>query len=149
MQPRRVSQAPWENRFAKPLGESLVNSIPATRRGPVKHARHLLLGLGGFEESVAWQGVLKWTFVYRAPGSSSPVAYVVPEPARPRACVPVPESALPALAKTRFGRQCRERLAHAPAVDGVRWVTLDLTSRDAAGTVAALVERAAFAHSDA
>ncbi|MDX2130641.1 MAG: hypothetical protein SFY69_01155 [Planctomycetota bacterium] len=120
----------WSDRFRVPEAHSLVGELPRAFGPAVEHARRILTGTHAFTESVCWQGVWNWCLRY-GPNPMPPIAcaYVVPDPAKPRLCIPFPEFTLRAMSPKRVGKSVRDTLVHAPSVNGIRWATWDIQSK--------------------
>jgi hypothetical protein len=96
----------------------------------VQHARGKLLAATGIREVLAWQGVWNWTFVYERDQQRNPaVAYIVPDPSRPRICVTIPEAMLADLSLPRLSKSVRDGIVFAPVVNAIRWPTWDIHSK--------------------
>lgn len=105
------------------------------------HARAKLVQIQGASEAIRWHGVWKWTFEYSCPGDAhaEPFAYLVPDPTRPRVCISIPEVAMANVDVRKLAKGVREVLACAPAVDGTRWATWDVTAKSGIEEIAALI----------
>jgi hypothetical protein len=131
---------PWSDRFRTPTAEALVADLPKSLIPAFEHARKCLSNSHSLAEAVHWQGVWQWCLTYTHNGDSSlPAAYLVPDPDRPRLCIPFPEHALHDLPLKRLAKSVRDVLIHAPAVNGVRWATWDLHSKAGVDEVLALL----------
>ncbi|MBS0197516.1 MAG: hypothetical protein JSR77_12230 [Planctomycetes bacterium] len=130
----------WQDRFRAPTAIDLIEGIDKPVRATVVHARNTLVKDRDIQERVAWQGVWKWTLTYRHVSSPDRAwAYIVPDPAKPRVCVPMPDAALNLLPVKSTPKYVRESLAFAPVVDGVRWPVWDLPSRQQVDDVLGLL----------
>lgn len=132
---------PWIDRFHAPAAPRLLGDISRAAMPAVEHLRQRLLAVELVHESVLWRGVWNWTLAYTHNGDAGPAwAYIVPDPAHPRVCVPFPEALLGELPTRKLGKTVRDALTHASAVDGVRWPTWELTSKALAEDVFALAQ---------
>ena len=104
---RMKARPVWDDRFRTPGVEHLLGAFPKQLGGVVEHARGKLLAVAGVQEEVSWQGVWKWTLLYRLPehGDGRAWVYVVPDPARPRMAVPVAEARRGGCVSTRSRRR--------------------------------------------
>lgn len=131
----------WDDRFHAPAADDLIVGIEKQWRAAAAHARAVLLRDSDVEERVAWQGVWKWTLTYRhAVLPERAWAYVVPDPAKPRLCVPMSEAAVNALQIKKTPKFVRESLAFAAVVDGVRWPVWELQTRVQTDGILSLLE---------
>jgi hypothetical protein len=120
----------WDDRFHAPAANDLIVGIDKQWRSAVTHARAVLLRDEDIREQIAWQGVWKWTLTFRHAGVPERAwAYLIPDPAKPRLCVPMSEAAVDGLSVSKTPKFVRESLAFAPIVDGVRWPVWELQTR--------------------
>lgn len=135
------SRPSWGDRFRAPDAESLVESLPRHQVPAFEHARERLRSVGGVRETLGWHGVWNWSFAFRHNGDSDPaVAYLVPDPSRPRLCVTFPDDRIGELPVKKLSKAVRDTLAHAPTVDGVRWPTWEIHSKAQVDEILALME---------
>ncbi len=92
----------------------------------------------GTPEAIRWHGVWKWTLDY-ATGQGDLVAFLVPDPARPRVCISILDATTSAIDLRKLAKGVRDGLASAPAVDGTRWVTWDVASKSGVDEIGAFV----------
>lgn len=134
------SRTPWEDRFRTPTASALRGAIASQFVPPFDHARSRLSQISGAIEAIRWHGVWKWTFEYTCTAAhAEPFAYLVPDPAKPRLCVSVPESVTSVLDVRRLSKTVRETLGNAPAVDGIRWATWDVATKSGMDEVVAFI----------
>lgn len=130
MPPALVKPRPvWSDRFSRPDAEVLASGFPKLAQGAFDLARARLRGLEDVREEVQWRGVWHWCFAYITDDGEPSVAFLVPDPERPRLCLPFPDSMIRELPARKLARVVRDVLAHAPAVDGVRWPMWDLSTK--------------------
>jgi len=122
--------------------DDLLGGFPKQLGGVVEHARGKLLAAAGVHEEVNWQGVWKWTLLYRLPehGDGRAWVYVVPDPVRPRMAVPVAEGTIAELPLKKMSKYIRDGLAHAATVDGVRWPQWDVQTKAQVDDVMSLAQ---------
>lgn len=132
-------RAHWSDRFQVPTPRKLTDALPPAALPVFLHARNTLKSLFHATECIAWQGVWCWTFTYRIHGSSHPVAYLVPDPTRPRLCVPIEDSVIIDLPLKKLSRAVRDGLAHSPLVSGIRWTQWELLNLTTLDEVFAIV----------
>ncbi len=134
------SRTPWEDRFRTPGISELRGALAPQFLGAFDHARVKLAQIQGASEAIRWHGVWKWTFEYAGAGThQEPFAFLVPDPARPRVCVSILESAMAGVDVRKLAKGVREVLAAAPAVDGTRWATWDVTTKSGVEEIAGLI----------
>lgn len=126
VKPRKL----WENRFETPTWDELTEVLPKHAAALLEYARERLAAVDGTRESLGWQGVWCWTLVIRHPRAEDRgLAYLVPDPSRPRVCIPVANALIPQLPVKKLSRFVRDGLLHAPAVDQVRWACWSIQAR--------------------
>ena len=131
--PKTKSRGAWEDRFHIPSPEELLEGLPANVRGRVMQLRTQLASTTGAREYMQWLGPWGWVFVYRTPKCNGVAkAYIVPDPDRPRVCLPAAEHAIAAACEKAISKAAREVVASSPAVDGVRWAVWDVETKEAA-----------------
>src|SRR5690242_5530708 len=83
-------RAAWLDRFKAPTADEMLGAFNRQMQGALQHLREKLLAVEGVKEEVSWQGVWRWTLVYRIPGDGERGwAYLVLDPAKPRVSVPI------------------------------------------------------------
>lgn len=130
----------WQDRFRTPTIDELVAGFNKQLAGAVNHARERLLATEGIKEEVSWQGVWRWTLVYRIPGDDRAWAYIVMDPTKPRLAIPVPDELIAELPVKKLSKFVRDGLAHAPSVDGLRWAHWDIQGKTQADDILSLTE---------
>jgi hypothetical protein len=139
--------------------------MPAPAGPLASHARERLRSLPGVTELVVWHGVWQWTLEYQCCGrgvadattagtpdaAATPmvVAYLIPDPVRPRVAVPLADVDVAGLDPRRLARPVREALAHAPSVDGLRWCCWDISSKSLADEIADFLKAQRVASAEA
>jgi hypothetical protein len=131
----------WMDRFRAPSVSELFAPFNKQVCAILEHARARMLAVDGVKEEVSWQGVWRWTLVYRIPGEGERGwAYLVPDPAKPRLALPVMDELIAELPMKKLSRVIRDGLAHAPTVDGVRWAQWEVQSRTQADEILSLAQ---------
>ncbi|MBI1189942.1 MAG: hypothetical protein GC200_04580 [Tepidisphaera sp.] len=125
LKPRPV----WSDRFARPDAEALATGFPKLAQGAFDLARARLKAIEDVREEVQWRGVWNWTFAYLTDDGEPPIGFLVPDPERPRLCLPFPDALIADLPVRKLARGVRDVLAHAPVVDGLRWPMWDLSTK--------------------
>lgn len=137
-----TTRSAWEDRFARPDAGALIEGVPKPQHQFMAHARERLLAIPGVREEVRWLGVpWRWSMVYLGPEARArPIAYLVPDPAKPRLAVPLAGDIVAALPLKKLPKFIREGLSLAPIVNAVRWCQWELPSKSAADDVLSLAE---------
>jgi hypothetical protein len=137
----RRTSSPWEDRFRTPTPADLRAAITRSAHAAVELAAETLTSREAVRESVQWRGVWNWTLVYSHNGDPEPAwAYIIPDPGRPRLCIPVAEETVSDLPVKRLARTVRDGVSHAPAVNGVRWPVWDILTKAQVEEVLSLLE---------
>jgi len=108
---------------------------------PFDHARTKLGHIPNAAETIRWNGVWKWTLEYACASEPHPdaFAFLVPDPARPKICISIPDATVSGMDLRKLAKGVREVLAAAPAVDGVRWATWDLVSKSGVDEISGFI----------
>lgn len=124
-------RAPWQDRFHTPTSHDLLAQYPKAVAGLLDSARSSLAALSGVHERLAWQGIpWRWAFVYDADKDARrPYAYLIPDVRTPILAMPISSDIVKEIPARRLTRHVREGLASARVVNGVHWVTWDITSK--------------------
>jgi len=125
-----VHKSLWEDRFRSPTPEELLAAVCKSLLPATELASRILRDSESLRPTVQWRGVWHWTIVFAHPGDPDPAAaYLIPDPIRPRLCIPFPEAAIADLPVKRLPKSVRDGLAHAPIVAGVRWPVWDIQNK--------------------
>ncbi len=136
LKPRPV----WADRFTRPASEILASGFAKLAQGAFDLARVRFMGVEGIREEVQWRGVWNWTFGYFQADEAEPaLAFLIPDPERPRICLPFPDALIGDLPARKLARTVRDVLAHSPVVDGLRWPMWDLASKTETEEILALL----------
>lgn len=128
----------WEDRFARPTAEALLGELPKPSAVLLASLRDGLLAMEGMTQDLSWQGVpWRWAFAFAAGGRVA--AYVVPNPVRPAACIPVPAGALAGTAGKKLSKPVRDVIRLAPSIGGVQWPQWELSSKSIVDELTTLV----------
>ena len=139
--PAPKARVVWMDRFRTPTIDDLLGAFNKQLGGMLEHTREKLLDVEGVKEEVSWQGVWRWTLVYRMPGEGDRGwAYLILDPTKPRLAVPVTDELISDLPMKKFSKFVRDGLTHAPTVDGVRWAQWELQGKTQADEILALAE---------
>lgn len=119
----------WEDRYRQPALPELVGLLSKQHASLLEAARDALVALEGVSESIEWRGTpWRWTLSYQLdPGR--PVAFLVPQPARPRMAIPLSDDLAAALTSRKFSKPVRDAVVFAPRVGEVLWPAWELQSR--------------------
>lgn len=120
----------WEDRFRVPSVSELRALLSKQHVQLFDVAREALLALDGVNESIEWRGVpWRWSLAFQTePGR--PLAYLVPQPARPRLAVPLSDEVVGSLAARKVSRPIRDAIVFAPRVGEVLWPSWELLGRN-------------------
>ncbi|MCE7974576.1 MAG: hypothetical protein DYG92_09705 [Leptolyngbya sp. PLA1] len=135
-----ASRTHWENRFHFPTAAQLVAGVCKSLVPATDLSRRTLLEFESAAETVQWRGVWHWTLVYSSSATEPGLAYIIPEPSKPRLCIPFPESLLGEPQVKRLPRALRDGLATAPAVAGTCWPVWEIQSKAQVTEVLSLLE---------
>jgi len=135
-----ASRAHWENRFQVPTADQLIAGVCRSLIPATDLSRRTLLEVESASEAVQWRGVWHWTLVYATSASEPGLAYIIPDPSRPRLCIPFPESLLTEPAVKRLPKIVRDGLLAAPAVAGTCWPVWEIQSKAQVTEVLSLLE---------
>lgn len=121
----------WEDRFGRPTIESLLAACPRSVLPFIDHARERLKKVKGVAEQLAWQGIpWRWTLTYCHPQElERAFAFVVPDPAKPRLAVPIPDRILAEVPLKKASKPFRDAIQQAPIVGAVRWCQWELQTK--------------------
>jgi hypothetical protein len=130
----------WEDRYRTPTVRELRDLLSRQHCQLLDAAREALLTMDGVIESIEWRGIpWRWTMAFHREASA--VAYLVPQPARPRIGVPLSDELVQALSLKRLSKSVRDAITFAPRVGEMLWPAWDLTSRTQIDELLGLVRR--------
>jgi len=114
-----IARSAWTNRFCAPTPEDVIDGIHPLPRLAFARARQMLAAL---DEEFIWQGVWKWSFVYtRAVGPWCAAAFLIPDPIKPRMCIPLDKMAVAKLTCKPLSPLVRAALCNCPIIENTRW----------------------------
>lgn len=138
--PASPARAPWEDKFSAPTWTVLREAFPKPVVPVLEHVRERLLSVTGVRETLSWHGIpWRWSLRYQAEGEAVPMAFLVPNPAKPLLAVPMTMGQIDRLPQRRLPRTIRDAILHAVEIDGVRWPAWEITSKAQADEVLMLV----------
>ena len=118
----------WEDRFRAPSVSELSAALNRPQEHLVEVAREGLLSLDGVQETIEWRGIpWRWTMAYAV--DSRALAYLVPQPGKPRMAIPLPDEVLAAMDLRKSSKPVRDAIVFAPRVAEVIWPVWDLLNR--------------------
>lgn len=133
------TRSSWQDRFKTPTIDQLVGELNRQNAAVIEHARDRLSSGAGLSEELRWQGVWRWTMLYRAPSDNGLASiYVVPDPTKLRMAVLMPEDRIAELPLKKLSKFIRDGLLHAPVVDGLRWAQWEVQTKSQVDEVLAL-----------
>lgn len=139
----RYARPAWEDRFAMPSREDLLEAFGRQQRHLIDLMSERLLSLESVEESLSWRGIpWRWTLAYCMEGETDrPWAYLVPRPGKPLFAMPIMSDTIDLLDARKLSRVLRDGLAAAVNVAGVRWPQWELTGKPLTEELLALAKR--------
>jgi hypothetical protein len=113
----------WSNEYTRPELAGLLGGLEEKERAAFDAALQGLLARKGCKERVEWMGLpWRWTVLVGRSGSEGPsVAYLVPRPGGPIACLPVPVEGPGAPNPAELTKAVRVVLERAPVIAGYAW----------------------------
>jgi hypothetical protein len=124
------SKSVWENKFRTPTIVQLRELYPKPVQQLWDESREAIMALGDVREELCWLGVpWRWSLVYRFGPDNAVLAYLVPQPIKPRLAAPMPPEAYMKMSARKLSKYIREGLLHAPAVGAIRWSSWELTAK--------------------
>lgn len=129
----KAAHPPWEDRFRVPTDTDLIAPLARAVRSHFTHVRRQLQAIPRIREQVKWCGIpWRWTFSYWPVETASPggfaLAYLIPDPQQPMACLPVDRHAETRLITPATPRVVREALGAAVAIGSRRWIHCPIVS---------------------
>lgn len=132
----------WHDKFSTPEVVDLIGEVNATHRPVFEAARDRLLQIAGVQEDLRWMGVpWRWCLAYLAKSAPErPIAYLIPEPAKPTMSVPLTGRTLSNTQVKSLSRLQREALVNGTRVGEVVWTNWELVSKTVLGEAMGMVE---------
>ncbi|MDX2016869.1 MAG: hypothetical protein SFY95_04415 [Planctomycetota bacterium] len=138
--PASPARAPWEDKFTTPTWTVLREAFPKPVAPVLEHVRDRLSAVPGVRETLGWHGIpWRWSLKYAVEGDAVPMAFLVPNPAKPLLAVPMTVGQIDRLPQRRLPRHIRDAILHSVEIDGVRWPAWEITSKAGADEVLMLV----------
>src|SRR3954463_5798839 len=139
--PAHKTRIAWMDRFRTPTVDELFSPFNKQLGAVLEHIRTRVLEVEGAKEEISWQGVWRWTLVYRTPVEPERGwAYLVLDPAKPRLAVPIGDDLVSELPVKKLSKFVRDGLAHAPMVDGLRWAQWEVLTKTQADEILTLAD---------
>ncbi len=137
---------PWEDRWAEPTLDQLMEPIVPQPRKALKTLMEQVEELGQVERSVTWYGpAWKWTLEYLLQDEQGAdlnvLCYLVPSTASPVICVPLTEDVVERLPMRRLNRFIRNGIRSAKCAVSIHWAVWNLTAVAEAGHLMDLIKR--------
>lgn len=118
----------WEDRFRTPVVSELRGVLNKPQEHLLEVAREGLLALEGVQECIEWRGIpWRWTLAYAV--DTRALAYLVPQPGKPRIAIPLADDILAAMDLRKASKAVRDAIMFAPRVAEVIWPVWDLQTR--------------------
>ncbi|KAA0217014.1 MAG: hypothetical protein DYG94_02080 [Leptolyngbya sp. PLA3] len=129
----------WNEQFSRPDRSSLLAGLNKQDQLLVERCLERLDGAPRVRSSIRWHGVpWRWTIRYET-DRREPVAFMIPEPRRPRLAVPLTAADLDRTGLKKLSKPVREGIALASAINGILWTEWVLSSRSQADELLGLV----------
>ncbi|MFG0327410.1 MAG: hypothetical protein ACF8SC_09130 [Phycisphaerales bacterium JB037] len=127
--PKDIPNA-WSCKFQTPTIDLLLADLPKTDRPAFDLAREALAEIDTARETLEWHGIpWRWALRYTTRGSADPFAYLVPDPAAPLLCLPVPGELLRDTEVAKLARTVREGVASGTRVGELVWCHWQLVAK--------------------
>lgn len=122
---------PWDDRFAKPTDEALLELHPKTVRKLLEQARESLLAFEGASERLEWEGLpWRWSWSYTVEADPTrALAYLTPEPSRPQLSMPLTVEMVETMPVKRLKKHVRDGLLGARKVSEIRWASWEFHTK--------------------
>lgn len=141
----KTATQPWLDRFKQPTAAALLAELPAQKLGLFETVREKLPETTDAVETLGWHGIpWRWCFAYevgkkRKGSDELPFAYLIPDPERPRLCLPLEGSVVATVKPRQISKTIREGIVYATRVADVFWTTWDLQSKAGLEDILSLV----------
>lgn len=117
--------SPWENRWAQPSLEQLLDPYDDYKRKLLRQLIENLESFPGVTSGLIWHGTSwRWTLQFNletSDGHSQPLAFLVPNREVPLFCVPMTAETIAALPIRRLNRFIREGIRSARSAVHLYW----------------------------
>lgn len=133
----------WDDRFARPTEEALLELHPKTVQRLLEQARETLTSYEGSAEKLDWEGLpWRWCWSYSKEGDPTrAMAYLTPEPGRPQLSVPLTVAMIESMPVKRLKKHVRDGLIGARKVSEIRWASWEFSSKTELEDVLDIVKR--------
>lgn len=129
----------WEDQFSRPARASLLAGLNKQDQILVDRCLERLDAVPRCRCAIRWHGIpWRWTICFER-DKKAPVAFVIPEPRRPRLAVPLTADDLDRINLRKLSRAMREGISLASAINGVVWTEWVLSSKTQTDEVFSLV----------
>lgn len=140
----------WTDKFSTPTIDRLMQEMDASVRGAVGVVRTELSSLRGVREHLCWMGIpWRWSLAYRTRGKGSQaIAYVICDPVRPWASIPMTAEQVCGLPWEHLSRAQRDAILDGTKVGPQVWASFVIGSESDAAEVTGLVARKLAVHAE-
>ncbi|MCL4220681.1 MAG: hypothetical protein KJZ65_04860 [Phycisphaerales bacterium] len=129
----------WDDQFSRPDRSSLLAGLNKQDQMLVDRCLERLDAAPKVRSSVRWHGIpWRWTIRYET-DRKEPVAFLIPEPRRPRLAIPLTAADLDRIGLKKLSKPTREGIALASAINGVVWTEWVLSSKSQADELLGLI----------
>ncbi|GAB4386606.1 MAG: hypothetical protein Kow0022_16110 [Phycisphaerales bacterium] len=130
----------WEDQFTRPDRASLLAGLNKQDQVLVDRCLERLESVPKARAAIRWHGIpWRWTFCFES-DKRDPIAFVVPEPRRPRLAIPLSADDLDRVNMRKLSRPLKEGIALAAAINGIVWTEWVLSSKSQTDELFTLVE---------
>lgn len=129
----------WDDQFSRPDRSSLLAGLNKQDQLLVDRCLERLDGAPKVRSDIRWHGIpWRWAIRYETV-KKEPVAFLIPEPRRPRLAIPLTAGDLDRIGMRKMTKPIREGIALAAAINGIVWTEWVLSSRSQADELLRLV----------
>lgn len=129
----------WDDQFSRPGRSNLLAGLNKQDQLLVDRCLERLDAVPKVRSSVRWHGIpWRWAIRYET-DKKEPVAFLIPEPRRPRLAIPLAAADLDRIGLKKLSKPVREGIALASAINGIVWTEWVLSSRSQADELLGLV----------
>lgn len=119
----------WEDQFVRPDRGSLLAGLNKQDQLLVDRCVERLDAIPRCRCHIRWHGIpWRWALRYES-DKKEPIAFVIPEPRRPRLAIPLTAGDLERITFRKLSKPVREGISLASAINGVLWTEWVLSSK--------------------
>lgn len=118
-----TTQYAWKDRFETPTPDTLMDQLAGVHTDILALLRTGLLASNAPREKIKWHGVpWCWTLEYRQRKAAHAIAFLIPEPGRPRLCLPLTAEFVCSLELSAIAKTLRDGILSGTQVNDLLWV---------------------------